>query len=219
MTRIVRFFSLNSSRFSLAPSAFNQRSRRFTHLHSKVSENINYLMLIGDLLLRLVRILLLLGALFRGGFRSLRSTCFGWLTAGKRIGWWTFKCVLQKRKKMESIKKLSQGHRAPRGRFQFKRATAAKMPINHNQRNKFSLVSLHVCNINSFREHFYALEFFSLAHTASCGGFERDARSWWEKLLKKMGKNHSWNSSIASSDAKIENTMWRRCYLLPGRNQ
>jgi hypothetical protein len=48
-----------------------------------------------------------------------------------------------------------------RGEFQFKkRATAAEMSINHNQRNKFSLVSLHVCNINFSREHFYASNFF-----------------------------------------------------------
>lgn len=65
-------------------------------------------------------------------------------------------------KKTRNIKNCRKG-RTPRGRFQFKRATAAKMPINHNQRNKFSLVSLHVCNINFFREHFYALEFFIFA--------------------------------------------------------
>lgn len=30
-----------------------------------------------------------------------------------------------------------------------KKKLASEMSINHNQRNKFSLVSLHVCNINS----------------------------------------------------------------------
>jgi hypothetical protein len=70
------------------------------------------------------------------------------------------------REREKSIKKLSQGQsfasvqRADSNLKEKSDRAAAEMSINHNQRNKFSLVSLHVCNINFFQSTFYASECF-----------------------------------------------------------
>jgi len=146
----------------------------------------------GDLLLWLVRILLLLSGLFGWRWFSLLGSAGLRRVATEWIRWWTFKSVLQRERKKDR-KELKQTIKNCRkgSRFQFEGTTAAKLSINHNQRNKFSLVSLHVCSINFFSSIFMQRNFsFLRSQPSRDGGWWKPNRRTRKKRVKML---RSWS--------------------------